>query len=95
MNINIQDLLDGKVKLEFGNKEQIQAIDFYTVAQKEAEEGKKIYMVEIGLSGSVSVEVNANSEEEAEEIARDEFGPLEIDWDIEHVEAHLIQESPE
>jgi len=90
---HIEDLLSGKEKLQFGNTEQIKAIDEFTEAQKEAEEDERIYVVSFGISGSYEIEISAFNEEEAEEKARDEFDFMDasIDWEIEDV---WVKEKP-
>ena len=103
MAISFQDLLDRKIRLEFGNLEQINAIDAEIQRHeeerqaKEAEEKgeglKKVWEVELMLSGSFEVEVVAIDEEEAIEKARDEYylNHSEADIDIEMEDARPIR----
>lgn len=89
----IKDLLDGVVKLKFGDREQIECIDSYGKAQEEAEEGLRRYRVICHYSGSSSVDVDAYDEEDAKEKAQDEIDDHEIEWeDIEHTEVDLVKE---
>lgn len=84
--VNIEAMLAGKERLEFGNVEQIQAIRNYEEAQEEAEENLKIYLVEFSLSGSIEIEVMAEDETEAKEKARDEIDIYSFeDYDVEHL----------
>lgn len=92
--ILMEDLLSGKVTLEFGNSEQINCIDRFQQAQAEEKEnlemGKKWYTVDVYYSGSSKIDVQAYDEFEAEELARDEISYEEIEWeDIEHTEVCL------
>lgn len=91
--MNIEDMLSGKEKLEFGNEEQIEALNNYEEVQKECEEGLKLFKVILYHSGSSEVEVEAYDEQEAGEKAKEEISDFDIEWeDIEHIEVHLIKE---
>jgi hypothetical protein len=72
-----------KQPLVFGNPEQILA-----VRTLEKEEEKKTFQVEIEVSGRYSVEVSAEDEAEAGEIAMEHFDPYDsdIDFDVIHCE---------
>ena len=92
----IEDLLSGKVKLEFGNKEQIEIIDNHEKAQDEDREGLKLYKVTFHFSGSAEIDIEAYDEEDAIEKANEERHDLDIEWeDLEHTEAYLIRELEE
>ena len=92
----IEDLLSGKVKLEFGNREQIETIDNYEKAQVEAREGLKLYKVIFHFSGSADVDVEAYDEQDAIEKAKEEECDLDIEWeDLEHIQVELIREIEE
>lgn len=92
--VTFEELVQKKVPLEFGNQEQIQAIDQEALKRQEAEERArmeesdagceevlKIYTVEFALSGTASVQVEAYDEEEAKQKARDEFRVSDMDID--------------
>lgn len=83
--MTFEDLLTGKVKLEFGNKEQIQVIDMHQAWEKEKEEGSGTYRVSYAVSGTAYVDVYAENEDEARELADDERdmdSVEDIDWDF-------------
>ena len=91
---NIEKLLSGEEKLEFGNQEQIECIDSFQRVQEEAEEGLQRYRVTLWYSGSVFVDVEAHDEQEALEVAREEADFSEIEWeDEEHYEVELLKEA--
>ena len=77
----IEDLLDGVVKLEFGNREQIECIDSFREAQKEAQKGLKKYRAIFHFSGSADVEIEAYDEVDAREKAHEAYmdGDLDVD----------------
>lgn len=85
MNLTFEDLKSGKVRLEFGNTEQIEVIKNHQRVLAERETLKK-YRVEISVSGSYTVEVEAHDEDEAKELAMDE-GICEVDYDDVSVES--------
>ena len=72
--IDIQDILDHKIKLEFGNKEQIKCIENWSERQKEIEEADRNFRVTFALSGTATIDVEAEDEDEAIEKARGEVG---------------------
>ncbi len=89
---NIEDMLSGKERLEFGNKELCEAIDRQEQREKEEKEGLKKYQVVFHHSGCSTVWVEAHDEEEAKEKANDEKDDEMIEWqDIEHIEVILMK----
>ena len=80
-------------KLEFGKESQIQIIKKYQIDEIGKEkllkerEGKpmKFYNVTIEVSGTLYLSIEAYTEEEAEEEAREDFEITEADWDIDYV----------
>ena len=87
------EILCGKEKLEFGNTEQIRAIDRQTEIIKaqnadKDEEVLKLYQVEFAVSGTAIVDVEAYDQNEAEEKAREHVGTRDIDeLDYDFIEA--------
>jgi hypothetical protein len=92
--VTFEELAQKKVPLEFGNQEQIQAIDRETLKRQEVVERARmeedcencvavlrVYTVEFALSGTASVQVVAYDEEEARQKARDEFRVSDMDID--------------
>jgi len=89
--MTFEDLLEGRVKLEFGNKEQIEVIDRYIAEKREKEEGSCMYRISYAVSGTAFVDVFAETEEEAREIADDEKGWDSIeDLDYDFLECESI-----
>lgn len=85
--ITFEDLKSGRVKLEFGNPLHIKIIDEEAERLKELEETRGTYRVTFAVSGEAIVEVEADNEDEAEELARDEiflnnYDDLELDYDF-------------
>ena len=91
--MNIEELLEGKKPLKFGDQEQIKCIDAFQKAQEEIEDGLLKYRVTFHYSGSVSVVVKAHDEEEAEELAKEEVDGEDIEWGTaQYVEVDVIKE---
>ena len=82
MSITIDDLRSGKVKLEFGNLEQIALIRKEEAKQKEETELKTF---QVNFVSYCSLEVEAKTQEEAEKLAED-LSPDFFDYEIESVE---------
>ena len=99
--MNINDLQTGKVKLEFGNQEQINLIDAYEKikrldALEDNEEILKEYRCIFAISGNLEIVVEAYNKDEARELAEDEkhshgFLDMEIE-DIDFIESFIIGE---
>lgn len=91
--MNIEELLEGKRRLIFGDPEQINCIDAFQKAQEEIKDGLLKYRVTFHYSESVSTVVKAHSEEEAEELAKEEVDGEDIEWEgVEHTEVDLLKE---
>lgn len=89
--ITFEDLAQGKVKLEFGNAEQIEAIRQHQAFLKfqEEENKKKLFEVTLSISGYAIVQVRAKDEEEAKELAQEEACD---DYEIEDIEVDSVRE---
>ncbi len=98
--MTFQELVSNKVSLEFGNQEQIAAIDREIMRLQEIEERERLegdeenlktYHVEFSVSGTAIIEVDAHDEEEAREKAEEEYcnADPEID-DYEIVDIYPI-----
>lgn len=74
---NIEDMLSGKGKLEFGDKEQIKVID-----ERRKELEKNLYSVVIHGFGNAEFEVRADNEEEAREWAKDKLEDYDISVEL-------------
>jgi hypothetical protein len=95
--MNIQDLISGKTRLEFGNVEQIRAIDSHAeeirlqLAEGD-EEVLKLYRLEFAVSGTAVIEIEAHDVDEAREKAREEIGQDDIDdLDYDFIEANSLR----
>lgn len=98
--LTFEDLLQGKVKLEFGNAEHIRLID----AEQELvnrirdndlieddNEVMKEYVVEYAVAGTAIVFVDARNVEEAREKADYQRGAFDIeDIDYDYLETRLV-----
>ena len=99
--MNFKELVEGKVRLEFGNQEQIKAIDEEIERRRKEEEKEeaaeeknnrkklKEFNVRIRVTGCAYVTVEARSEEEAEQMATEcwDMDDFEItDSEAEEVE---------
>jgi hypothetical protein len=74
---NIEDMLSGKERLKFGDKEQIEAID-----ERRKEQEKNLYSVVIHVPGSAEFEVRADNKEDAMEWARDKLSDYDISVEL-------------
>ncbi len=88
--LDFQDLLTKKVKLEFGNQDQIKAIDNRIAWIKEQEE-LSTYRVTYTVSGEVSVEVRAYDEDDAQEQADDLISEEDPELDYDHLDTEEIE----
>jgi hypothetical protein len=79
MPVNFKDIASGKVKLEFGNAEQIEAID----KEQEKKEKGAYWRVDLSINGSTFIVVQAKDEEEAEALARERLDISDFDPDID------------
>lgn len=75
----IDQLKTGKMKLEFGNPEQIRAVRRYELDQDE--ESKPLWSVIFDVSGTAEVRVRANTKEEAEQAAQECFSADDMEID--------------
>ena len=94
---SVNDLRSGKVKLEFGNKDHIEKID-REIRDKEIEKIIGEYEVEVRFSGSKLITVKAWDEEEAKELAEDEYFNYGADFDevdIDDIDVTCIKEPEE
>lgn len=94
-----EDLKSGKVKLEFGNSEQITLIDKNQEMKRlnEIEEDdsvKKVYEAEFAVSGTAIIQVISTNEDDAKEEARDTVWRGDIDdYDFELINIKLVEEA--
>lgn len=92
--IAFEDLASKKVKLRFGDKEQIECIKREANFQKEEKEALSLFKVIVHYSGEAEMEVEALDEFDAREKAQEESHDLDIEWTgVEHIEVELIKES--
>ena len=82
--MDIKDLQSGKVKLEFGNQEQVKVIDEYQEGREHPED--KHYRVEVEISGEETYYVWARNEDEAWEKIEEEGWHYDIETEIERVD---------
>ena len=72
--------------LKFGDAEQIKAL---RDINREASEGENVYTVQVTFNGSQTLMIRADSEEEAEEIAREE---ADTDWHME-IDTYILKKT--
>ena len=91
--ITFNDLASKKVKLKFGDKEQIECIDREAGFQKEDKEALSLYKAIVYYSGEAEIEIEAVDEYEAREKVQEETHDLDIEWTgVEHIDVELIKE---
>lgn len=81
--------------LIFGNKEHIQLVRMYEDALWEANKPRHVYEVEIDFSGYASVEVEAEDEEEAKDLAEMRFSVDDSEIDFNRVNCKIKKFNPE
>ena len=75
--MKIKDMLSGKEKLKFGDKEQIEALDEHRKNQE-----KNLYSIVIHTPAVVEFEVRADNEEDARDFARDKLQDYDISVEL-------------
>lgn len=97
--VTFEDLVQSRVKLEFGNEEQIAVIDVMQAKKEAAEqaekdliEGKlKEFRVELTKTSTCVVFIKAYNQGQADEVAEEEAADGE--WEDEEVEVVHIEET--
>lgn len=92
-----QDLENGKIAPEFGNKDHIDALR-HMDRKKEEQENLTTYVVDMEIWCTASVKVDANNEDEASDRAKEEFDLNDVDdieFDLMNVKKKAEKESNE